>query len=200
MDYLVLIASWSLFGISHSWLALPSVKLRLSRVTGKFYRPLYSLFATILLVALVWYEFHISGKYIFQPQYWSIPFLLTGSVFMLISINKYFLYLSGIDVFLKKEVNAQLQTSGLHQYVRHPLYFGTLMVVWSLWLLMPSMAHLIGVGMITLYTLIGTILEEKKLLREYGTAYAEYMEKVPMLIPYKIFTASETSGIQEKAR
>ena len=119
---------------------------------------------------------------------------------MLISIDKYFLYLSGIDVFLKKEVSAQLETTGLHQYVRHPLYFGTLLVVWSLWLLMPSMAHLIGVSMITLYTLIGTILEEKKLLREYGTAYAQYMEKVPMLIPYKIFTSSETSGIQEKAR
>ncbi|MGZ5255660.1 MAG: methyltransferase family protein, partial [Flavitalea sp.] len=174
-------------------------KKRLAGFTGKYYRFYYSVFASIHLGVVVYYQFSISSEYLFDPQYWSIPLLLIGSVFMMVSIEKYFFYLSGIDAFMNRPAETRLETSGLHQYVRHPLYFGTLMVVWSLWLMMPSLAHLVGVGMMTVYTVIGTILEEKKLLKDYGQQYADYQSKVPMLIPFRrLFISSETSGKQER--
>jgi protein-S-isoprenylcysteine O-methyltransferase Ste14 len=199
MELFLLFTGWLSFGFLHSFLAAISVKNKLSAFAGKYYRFYYSVLATLHLGIVLYYQFSISAAFLFEPQYWSIPLLLIGAVFMLVSIEKYFFYLSGIDVFMNRPVDARLETSGLHQYVRHPLYFGTLLVVWSLWLMMPSLAHLVGVGMMTVYTVIGTIIEEKKLLKEYGQQYADYQSKVPMLIPFKrFFISSETSGKQER--
>lgn len=39
----------------------------------------------------------------------------------------------------------------------------------------------------TIWVTLGTILEEKDLVREIGKEYVEYQANVPMLIPYKIF-------------
>jgi protein-S-isoprenylcysteine O-methyltransferase Ste14 len=37
---------------------------------------------------------------------------------------------------------------------------------------------------LTVYILIGALFEERKLLREFGEAYAEYRRRTPMLIPW----------------
>lgn len=99
------------------------------------------------------------------------------------SIRKYFLFLSGIDVFVKVESDPGLQQNGLHRWVRHPLYLGTLLMVWSLFIIFPYLHNLIACLMITFYTLIGIRFEEQKLVREFGTLYKEYSSRVPMLIP-----------------
>jgi uncharacterized membrane protein len=76
-----------------------------------------------------------------------------------------------------------LELGGLHRYIRHPLYLGTLLLVWALFLFFPLLSNLLACGMITGYTLAGIRLEERKLLRQFGEAYASYQRKVPMLIP-----------------
>jgi protein-S-isoprenylcysteine O-methyltransferase Ste14 len=35
----------------------------------------------------------------------------------------------------------------------------------------------------TIYTLVGAYFEERKLLQDFGEAYAEYRRRTPMLIP-----------------
>jgi protein-S-isoprenylcysteine O-methyltransferase Ste14 len=37
---------------------------------------------------------------------------------------------------------------------------------------------------LTVYIIIGTKLEEKKLVLEFGEAYIKYQKEVPMLIPF----------------
>jgi len=37
---------------------------------------------------------------------------------------------------------------------------------------------------LTVYVIIGSILEEKKLILEFGDAYKKYQDDVPMLIPF----------------
>ncbi|MEJ5202548.1 MAG: isoprenylcysteine carboxylmethyltransferase family protein [Anaerolineales bacterium] len=74
-----------------------------------------------------------------------------------------------------------LVTDGLYRYVRHPLYFFGLLLIW----LVPRMswnwlAFSIGA---TLYLTIGTLFEERKLRQEFGEAYEEYRRRTPMLIP-----------------
>jgi protein-S-isoprenylcysteine O-methyltransferase Ste14 len=39
----------------------------------------------------------------------------------------------------------------------------------------------------TLYIIIGAYFEERKLLRDFGDAYAGYKRKTPMLIPLRLF-------------
>jgi protein-S-isoprenylcysteine O-methyltransferase Ste14 len=69
----------------------------------------------------------------------------------------------------------------MYNWVRHPMYVCSLLFVW----LMPAMSWNIlafNIG-VTVYITIGVILEEHKLLLEFGEAYAEYQKRVPMLIP-----------------
>jgi methanethiol S-methyltransferase len=42
---------------------------------------------------------------------------------------------------------------------------------------------LIAVVLLIAYVLTGIIFEEKKLIKEFGKTYEEYILKVPMLIP-----------------
>ena len=81
------------------------------------------------------------------------------------------------------QVKNTLQQSGLHKYVRHPLYLGTLLFIWGLFLIFPLMSNIIAATTITMYVLIGMRLEEKKLKIQFGESYIEYVKKVPKLIP-----------------
>jgi protein-S-isoprenylcysteine O-methyltransferase Ste14 len=74
-----------------------------------------------------------------------------------------------------------LVVHGLYRWVRHPLYTAGLVFIW----LIPVMTvNLLAFNLgLSGYILIGAIFEERKLLREYGMAYAEYQARTPMLVP-----------------
>jgi protein-S-isoprenylcysteine O-methyltransferase Ste14 len=111
--------------------------------------------------------------------------VVPGLVIMIICIRKYFFELSGIQALQKNKtiVTPKLQQNGLHGYIRHPLYFGTLLFVWGLFLLFPLLYNLIAAAAITVYVLIGIKWEEEKLFVEYGEEYKQYSRRVPKLIP-----------------
>ena len=103
---------------------------------------------------------------------------------MIICIKKYFYELSGIQALQKvAQQQVTLQQKGLHNYVRHPLYLGTLLFVWGLFLMFPLVSNLSACIVITAYVLIGIQLEEKKLILEFGEDYRSYKKAVPMLVP-----------------
>lgn len=91
--------------------------------------------------------------------------------------------LSGIRSIFTPIPASELKINGIHRYVRHPLYSGTILFVWGLFFVFPFFNNLIAVVLLTLYVLIGIIFEEKKLKIEFGGNYEEYISKVPMLIP-----------------
>jgi protein-S-isoprenylcysteine O-methyltransferase Ste14 len=68
----------------------------------------------------------------------------------------------------------------MHRYVRHPWYALGLVVVWTRSM---DAAMLVTALAITVYLVIGSRLEERKLLVYHGEAYRRYMERVPGLIP-----------------
>lgn len=102
---------------------------------------------------------------------------------MMVSVYKYFRLLSGISSLYKSPAKVKLEMEGIHKYVRHPLYTGTLSFVWGMFLIFPFLNNLIAVLAITGYTVIGIKFEERKLLLQFGAHYREYISKVPMLIP-----------------
>jgi protein-S-isoprenylcysteine O-methyltransferase Ste14 len=75
----------------------------------------------------------------------------------------------------------RLVTDGLYRYVRHPLYTCGLVIIWLTPIMTWNLLALI-VGL-TAYIIIGAYFEERKLLLEFGDAYAEYRQRTPMLIP-----------------
>jgi protein-S-isoprenylcysteine O-methyltransferase Ste14 len=70
---------------------------------------------------------------------------------------------------------------GLYRWVRHPLYTAGLVLIW----LTPVMTlNIFSLNLgLTIYLVVGALIEERKLVREYGEAYEEYRKRTPMLIP-----------------
>ena len=191
LQHVYLVVLWILFCVLHSLFAATWFKLEVRKLLGdsfRFYRFYYSVFATFSLVFLLYFLVTIESPQMFEV---SIFFKLAAStigiagiVIMLICMRKYFTVVTGVKVFsARKNATTILQTEGLHNYTRHPLYFGTLIFIWSLSIWFPSLSNLISCSMMSLYTIVGIQLEERKLLAEYGPTYIHYSRNVPMLIP-----------------
>jgi protein-S-isoprenylcysteine O-methyltransferase Ste14 len=92
--------------------------------------------------------------------------------------------LSGVRSLFVPTPASELKINGIHRFVRHPLYSGTILFVTGLFFLFPTLNNLIAVVLLILYVLTGIVFEEKKLLKEFGKKYEEYMANVPMLLPH----------------
>jgi len=78
--------------------------------------------------------------------------------------------------------SGEFDSSGVLGIVRHPWYLAVFILLWSGDL---SLAGLIINLVLSAYLLIGTFLEERKLVLEFGEKYRAYQRQVSMLIPLK---------------
>lgn len=190
-QHVFLICLWVLFCILHSIFAASWWKLKMSKLLGRsfrFYRFYYSVFATLSLLVILYFQGTMNSPAIGRvPGVFKLIASLSGTagiIIMLACMKKYISAVSGIKAFSReKNSAATLQTEGLHSYTRHPLYFGTLLFIWSLFLFFPSWSNLISCCLISVYTIAGIHIEERKLILEFGEYYKAYTRKVPMLIP-----------------
>ena len=77
----------------------------------------------------------------------------------------------------------KLESSGVLGVMRHPWYAGTLLLVWAARDL--DLSALASNIVLTLYVVVGTLLEERKLVAEFGEEYCSYQRRVSMLVPLK---------------
>lgn len=189
-SHLILIALWIIYYVIHSVFASSEVKGFFENKINKYfryYRLSYTLFAFITLILLLLFQYSFYSPILIKSlliKYFALIFLIfPGLIIMGISIKKYFMLLSGIRSVFTPTPPAELKINGIHRYVRHPLYSGTVLFVWGLFFVFPMLNNLIAVLLLTLYVLIGIIFEEKKLIKEFGENYRLYISKVPMLIP-----------------
>jgi len=77
----------------------------------------------------------------------------------------------------------QLVKDGAFARLRHPLYAGSLLVYWSLFLGSLSLISLVAFGGIFLFYNVIAAYEENQLGQKYGQDYWEYRQKVPKWIP-----------------
>ena len=154
----------------------------------KFYRPAYTLFSFIGLVLLLWWLVVMESPWLFNRSSFvfvtASVLMLAGFGLMAFCIKKYFLSLSGLKTLVNENYSNELIITGIHRYVRHPLYLGTFAFIWGLWLLFPTLSFLISNLVITIYTLVGIQLEEQKLVDEFGDQYKIYQQNVPKLLPW----------------
>lgn len=190
MNHLLLIFFWIIYDVIHSVLADTSVKMFFRKRLKKYfryYRLCYSIFVTITLGWLLYFQYSFESPVLIKsslPKFLAIPFLiLPGLVIMIISLKKYFILLSGIRSIFIPFPASELKVEGIHRFVRHPLYAGTLLFVWGLFFVFPFLNNFIAVVLLSIYVTIGIIFEEKKLIKEFGKSYQEYRSKVPKLIP-----------------
>src|SRR6478735_1847987 len=195
LQHLLLIILWFFFSLFHSLFASEGFKKYMQGLMQKkykYYRVLYSVFALISLAVILLYQLSITTVMLWKVPLAEMIFAGAGSILglsiMTIFIKKFFFELSGANVFRSTKSSNDLFQSGLYKHVRHPLYAATLLFIWSIFFLYPSMDDLISCFCITVYTLVGIHFEEKKLIKAYGTSYIQYRLITPMIIPkfYKI--------------
>ena len=183
----VLLLLWSLYFILHSLLAAEPVKHWLQRVSGvsaQAYRIIYNLFNLFGLVALLWMHNQTASALLFPGNLATaitgVLITMAGLVLMIRSASEYHL-----PSFLgfKKETHMPLQVKGLHKYMRHPLYSGTLLFWIGVCIAFPFFKNWLLLVLMIIYLFIGMWLEEKKLVHVFGDEYRNYMKQVKRLIP-----------------
>lgn len=77
-----------------------------------------------------------------------------------------------------------LTVRGAYRWVRHPIYTASLLLIWS----QPDLTYDRILFNVTWsgWIIIGSLLEERDLVANFGVSYVEYQRKVPMLIPWRI--------------
>jgi methanethiol S-methyltransferase len=191
LSHFILAIGWIVYCTLHSILAATTVKKIPRRWMGehsRFYRLYYIIFSFVGLIALIYMMLTISSPLIFVPtpatNITGILISATGALIMAICIGKYFFQLSGLKSLIREESSNELMITGIHKYVRHPLYTGTFIFIWGLLVVFPFLSLLISNIIITIYTLIGIRFEEMKLEKEFGDSYKLYKQNTPMLIPW----------------
>lgn len=185
------VALLGLFALQHSVMARPWFKALWTRVVPQVVeRSTYVLFSSLALLLLFWQWQPIAGevwRVTSTPARVGVYFLYaTGWVTVLVAtflINHFDLFgLRQVWLHLRNRAYVQLEfhTPGLYRYVRHPLYFGWLLVFWSAPVM--TAAHLVFALATTAYIFVAIQFEERDLVRMH-TEYAEYRRRVPMILP-----------------
>ena len=194
MGTIYLIIASILWGLVHSILASHIVKHNLRTIVGsvafhRIYRLSYNVFslASFFPIILMLITFPDRPLYNIPTPWVYVTSIVQGlAVFALIAGIMQtgpmeFAGLAQLSFYYADSEPTQLVTNGLYAYIRHPLYTAGLIFIWF----SPEMTlnRLVLWVILSLYILIGVYFEERKLLNDFGAAYADYKLKTPMLIP-----------------
>ena len=189
---LLIFISMVAWSVLHSWLAALSTKKRAQSLLGKnvdrYYRLTYVVIAILTLIPILALLVLLPSQRLWiSPS----PWIYLTLALQLMALTALIITIFHTDVFAftgfrqvtnpYAEEENNLVTSGFYKVVRHPLYLFGLILLWFI----PYMTDLILAFVISssLYLLIGTIPEERKLLVVYGKEYEKYQEIVPRIIP-----------------
>jgi protein-S-isoprenylcysteine O-methyltransferase Ste14 len=187
MEYLWLTIGWIIYFAMHSLLAIRQVKSYAFShgVSAQRYRLAFNIIALITLLPILIISTNIQSDYALEPN----------------KALKFFgLILAGYGVVLGKRAfksydtkaflglgplkgEAVFKTDGLLRHVRHPLYSASILILAGYFLFDPKWNTLLSVSMLTLYFIVGSYFEERKLIREFGEKYMKYKQQTPMFIP-----------------
>lgn len=180
------------WGVFHSWMAALRTKQISGIIFGKkidrYYRLIFITIAVVTLLPIVAMVMFLPARVLWIiPTPWRyltiiIQFLAGFGVLMTVLLTDSMAFL-GIKQFYKPDQDHEnkLEIKGFYKIVRHPMYLFSIILLW----LVPYMTDLILAWVIasTLYFIIGSIPEERKLLAKFGDAYQDYRKEVPWLIP-----------------
>ncbi len=186
------VALLGLFAVQHSVMARRGFKQWLTRfIPEPAERSTYVLFSSLALIALfvawrplggvVWDVDSPVGRAALHSVFatgWLVVLACTFLInhFDLFGLRQVWLQLRG-----RPYTQLDFATPWPYRVVRHPLYVGWLLAFWAT----PTMtlAHLLFALATTGYILIAIQLEERDLVAAHGASYAEYRQRVPMLVP-----------------
>jgi protein-S-isoprenylcysteine O-methyltransferase Ste14 len=189
---LLLLCAWLAYFALHSWLASLALK---TWVAGRWpalmpvYRIAFNLIAGLGLAPILWLLYSDPGPMLWG---WSGNFAYLADGLALAALAGFLLTLRdydgseflGIRQWRNRTRSVQDQEgfhlSPMHRYVRHPWYFFSLVLIWTRDM---SLSMLLSALLMTAYFIVGSRLEERKLVAYHGARYRRYMAQVAGLLP-----------------
>lgn len=211
LDVLTIILLFIIFSFLHSILASEKLKFIVAKKFGNviaFYRLVYNIFSLISLYLIyelspkpqvILYDFSTPLDIIvIIPQlsalagiFWAFKYICVKELIGINQIKKFFRgqYSSELD----EEMT--LTIDGPYKYMRHPVYFFAIMFL----LFRPTMDlfYLTFFICIVAYFYVGSIFEEKKLVRYFGDIYLKYQKSVPKIFPHLPLRAYNTEELSD---
>lgn len=198
VPYLFLVLGWVFWCLIHSLLIANSVTTWVHNTLPAiqfYYRLFFNLFSLTTLIPLILLTEILRGPVIFT---WDGLLVLLRGVLLMLSVvlflaggkhydAGYFLGLKQISTRTHHPMLAQDEnfcSTGIFGITRHPWYLGGLLFLWSFHSIY-YLSYTITAIILSLYLVIGTILEERKIVAEFGDEYKSYQKEVSMLIPWK---------------
>jgi len=179
-------ALWVSFGLGHSLFANAAVKRRVP--LGRWYRLTYNAIATVHIAVVMGVGWVLLGT---APPF-AVPWPLTALQLLMAALGTGLLVLFSMFYDMGRLAGFRqirepaapedepLRLDGPHRYLRHPLYAAGLILLWGLALSPYGLATALWGS---LYFLLGSLSEERRLLARYGEAYAAYRRRIPGFIP-----------------
>jgi len=203
----LLALAWAAYGALHSLLAAEGTKAQVAaRFPGAVpaYRLAYNLVALLGLLPVGWLMARQPGPWLWRwtgPLGWLLDGLALGAVGLLVVGPATYDLREFLGLRALQEGRGELidheafRISDLHRHVRHPWYALCLVVLWTRDM---SAARLVSALAITAYLVIGSRLEEQKLIARFGEAYRRYQERVPGLLPrpWRVLSREEARRLQ----
>jgi protein-S-isoprenylcysteine O-methyltransferase Ste14 len=198
VSVVIIIGSAALYAALHSWLASRRMKdwtrRTLGPTTDRWYRLVYNLVGGVTFLPLLVMLALLPDRVLYtlsSPWLW---LALLGQLLAAAGIL-YGLWLTNVWHFLgfcqlldlpddgRIDCKPPLVIAGMYRWVRHPLYFWGLALIW----LTPQMTvnRLTLFGALSVYLYVGTFFEERRLVAEFGDDYRAYQRQVPRLIPWR---------------
>ena len=197
-DYMLLSLLWIGYCVVHSALISITVTDFLKRALGdkyRFYRLFFNVFSVGTLVPLLMYSNSARWKtdllFTWEGHLRIIQYCLTAlaAILVLTGARHYsMLQFLGIRQILQARSGGAMTGSGVFDsrgvlgVVRHPWYVAVFILLWT------KDLNLVGITInlvLSAYLVIGTLLEERKLVLEFGEKYKRYQDQVSMFIPLK---------------
>jgi protein-S-isoprenylcysteine O-methyltransferase Ste14 len=185
--YVLLVMAWIAYLSLHSVFASDGVKEYFKKLLGsgyRFYRMAYVILSIAGLFAVLMLNAVASQSYLFSnagfARYASLVLTAAGVIVIRMAFKEY--DMRGFLGF-RPDDSESFKRTGILQYVRHPIYLGTILIVLGFFLFSPSTATLLSCLCIFVYLVAGIVLEERKLVRKYGDQYREYQKEVPAVFP-----------------
>ncbi|MDI6743684.1 MAG: isoprenylcysteine carboxylmethyltransferase family protein [Smithella sp.] len=186
-----------IFFIQHSIMVRKGFKRQLKKFMPEIYHNAFYAIVSIIVLLMVLVFWQPSHLVVVKAEGFSFWFL--RGVFLL-CLAGFFWAVKSLGSFDALGVNSlldhkggksdgvqQITARGPYRWSRHPIYLLLIMIIWACPVL--TLDRLVFNILWSVWIVIGAYLEDRDLHREFGDQYSEYSRRVPMLIPYKIFSS-----------
>lgn len=191
--YILLVFFWIAYFAIHSLFASNFIKNQFKRYWSglfNYYRFIYIIFAVLGIAIILFFQLSLKSANLFQTNILTTFLSIALASFGIMVIIDAFRYYDTKEFLGLKQISGNIGEQNFHRngilnYVRHPIYSGTILLLLGYFLFSPSLLNMVTVCCMLLYILIGLRLEERKLIKAFGADYIKYLKEVPGLIPWR---------------